>query len=61
MEIKIHATKKPVGQLRIQRQNQKITWEKWEWKCNTPKSMGCSRNSSTKEVYSDMSLSQETT
>lgn len=30
-----------------------------EWKCNIPKFMGCSENTSGREVHSDKCLSQE--
>ena len=40
--------------------NKKIPGDKWKWKCNDPKSMGCSKSSSKGEVYSDTSLPKET-
>ena len=60
VETKQHATKIPMDQWRTQRRNQKIPWDKWKWKHNTPKSMGCSKSSSKREVYSDTGLSQKT-
>ena len=60
MEIKQYSTKKPTGQWKSQRGNQKIIWDKWKWKYNFPKSMGCSKSSSKREVYSDINLPQET-
>ena len=34
--------------------------EKWQWKYDDPKPMGCSKSSSKREVYSYTSLPQET-
>ena len=42
------------------RGNQKIPRDKWQWKHNNPKPMGCSKSSSKREVYSYTSLPQET-
>ena len=58
MVTKQHATKKPMGQWRNQRGNQKIPQDKCKWKHNFPKSMGCSK-SSQREAYSDTGLPQE--
>ena len=33
---------------------------KWQWKHDDPKPMGCSKSSSKREVYSNTSLPQET-
>ena len=43
-----------------QRGNQKIPRDKWQWKHDDPKPMGCSKNSSKREVYSYTSLPHET-
>ena len=51
--------KKPMGHWRTQSGNQKIPRNKWKWKHNFPKCMGCSKSSSKTEVYSDTGLSQE--
>ena len=45
---------------RKQRENKKITGDIWKWKHNIPKSMGCNKSSSNREVHSDTSLPQET-
>ena len=45
---------------RNQRVNKKIPGDKWKWKYNNPKSMGCNKNSSKREIYSDASLLQKT-
>ena len=34
--------------------------EKWQWKHDNPKPMGCSKSSSKREVYSNKILPQET-
>ena len=59
MEAKQYATKQPVDHWRNQRGNQKIPRDKWKWKHNDPKPMGCSKSSSKWEVYSNTILSQE--
>ena len=41
------------------RGNEKISEDKWKWKHKDAKSIGWSKISSTKEVYSDTSLTQE--
>ena len=56
METKWHATKQQIGQWRTQN----ILWDKWKWKHKCPKSMGCSKSSSKREVCSDTGLPQET-
>ena len=38
----------------------KNTGDKWQWKHDDPKPMGCSKSSSKREVYSYTSLPQET-
>ena len=45
---------------RNQKGNQKIPRKKWQWIHNDPKSMGCSKRSSKREVYSHTILPQET-
>ena len=42
MRVK-HAARKPKGQLRKQRENQKIPQDKWKWKHNLAKPMECSK------------------
>ena len=32
--------------------NQKLPWNKWKWKHNNAKLMGCSKSSSKREVHS---------
>ena len=60
MEAKQYATKQPRDHWRNQRGNKKITRNKWQWKHNEPKPMGCSKSSSKREVYSNTILPQET-
>ena len=60
METKQHATIKPMGQWWIQKRNQTKRWDKWKWNQQLTKSMGCSKSSSKREVYSDTGLPQET-
>ena len=43
-----------------QKGNQRIPRDKWKWKHNDSKPMGCSKSSSKKEVYSNKILPQET-
>ena len=38
----------------------KIPGDKRKWKQNDPKSMGCNKNSSKREVYNNTSLQKET-
>ena len=57
METKQHATKKnPIGQ----RGNKKTPQDKWQWKHNRTKSMGCSISSPKMEVHSNTGLPQKT-
>ena len=42
---------------RNQRENHKTPRDKW--KHNNPRSMGCSKNSSKREIYSNTNLPQE--
>ena len=44
----------------VKRGTQKILRDKWQWRYDNPKSMGHSKSSSEKGVYSDTILSQET-
>ena len=60
MEIKQHIYKYPTGYWRNQKGNQKISRNKWQWKHDNSKFMGCSRTSSKREVYSNTILPQET-
>ena len=48
----------PMYHWRNQRENQKISGDIWKWKHNNPKSMGNSKNSSKRKVYSNTSLPQ---
>ena len=54
-ETKQHATKKSVGQ----RGNQKMPWDKQQWKHNFQKSVGCSVSGSKRKVCSDIGLTQK--
>ena len=60
MEAKQYVTTLPKDHWRNQRGNQKIARDKWQWKHDDPKPMGCSKSSSNREVYSNTSLPQET-
>ena len=60
MEAKQYATTQPMDHQRNQRGNPKILGDKWKQKHNDSKSMGHSKNSTKREVYSDTSLPQET-
>ena len=44
----------------IKEKYQKIPWDKWKRKHNVQKSMGCSKSTSKRKVYSDTGLPQET-
>ena len=44
----------------IEKEIKKICEDKWKWKHNDPKPMGCSKSSSKKEVYSNTMVPQET-
>ena len=59
MEMKQYANKTPMSQWGNQRGNKKIPQNKWKWKYNFPKYMGCSKSSSER-VYIDIWLPQET-
>ena len=43
---------KPRDHWRNQTGNQKIPRDKWQWKHDDPKPMGCSKSGSKREVYS---------
>ena len=60
MEIKQHIYKYPTGYWRNQKGNKKISRNKWQWKHDNSKLMGCSRTSSKREVYSNTILPLET-
>ena len=60
MEIKQHVPKKLTGYWRNQKGNQKISRNKWQWKHNNSKPMGCSKSSSKRGVYRNTTLPQET-
>ena len=60
MEIKQCVSKLPTGYWRNQKGNQKISRNKWQWKHDNSKPMGCSKSSSKREVYSNTILPQET-
>ena len=57
---KQYAMKQPMDHWRNQRGNLKIPTSKWQQRHNTPKPMGCRKSSSKREVYSNISLPQET-
>ena len=52
--------KNTVCQWRNQRGNQKIPRNKWQWKHDDPKPVGCSKSSSKREICSNKILTQET-
>ena len=60
MEIKQHVSKQPTGYWRNRKGNKKISRNKWQWKHDNLKPMGCSKSSSKREVYSNAILPQET-
>ena len=60
MEIKQHISKWPTGYWRNQKGNQNMSRNKWQWKHNNLKPMGCSKSSSKRQVYSNTILPQET-
>ena len=49
-----------MGYWRNQKRNKKIYRNKWQWKLDNSKPMGCSKSSSKREVYSNTILPQET-
>ena len=58
METEQHATEQLLGQWRNQMRNQKLPEDKWKY--NVPKSLGCSKSGTKREVYNNINLSQET-
>ena len=44
----------------IKREIKKISRNKWQWKHDNSKPVGCSKSSSKREIYSNTILSQET-
>ena len=56
METKEHTTEKPIGQWWNQRGNLKIPWDKWQWKHNHTKSMGCNKSRLKREIHSHTGL-----
>ena len=60
MEIKQHISKQPTGYWRNQKRNQKISRNKWQYRYNNSKPMGCSKSSSQREVYGNTIIPQET-
>ena len=46
MEIKQHISKQPMGYWRNQKGNKKNSRNKWQWKHDNSKPMGCSKSSS---------------
>ena len=59
MEVKEHPTKEWIGQQGNYRRNLKIHGSKWKWQHNIPKSLGCSKGSHKRKVYSNTGLTQE--
>ena len=59
MKAKQYAAKQPSDHQVNQTGNQKIPKDKWKWKLNDPKPVGCSKSSSKREVYSNIVLPQE--
>ena len=60
MEIKQHVSKEPAGYWINQKENKKISRNKWQWKHDNSKPMGCNKSSSKREVYTNTILPQET-
>ena len=48
------------GSMTISRKNQKITWSKWKWGQNNPKSEGDQESSPKREIHSIAGVSQKT-
>ena len=44
---------------KIKEEIKEIDWDKWKWKHNGPKSLGCSKICANREVYSNTGLPQE--
>ena len=53
MEAKQYATKQPMDHQKNQRGNLKNPSNKWKWKYNDPKPMGCSKSSAKRKHISD--------
>ena len=49
MERKQHVSKQPTAYWRNQKWNQKVSRNKWQWKHDNSKPMGCSKSSSKGE------------
>ena len=49
-----------MGYWRYHKKIQKVSRNKWQWKHNNSKPMGCSESGSKREVYSNTILPQET-
>ena len=60
MEVKQYISKWWTGYWINQKGNRKISRNKWQWKPDNSKPMGCSKSSSMKEVYSNTIPPQET-
>ena len=60
MEIKQHILNNQQVTEETKREIKKISRNKWQWKQDNPKPMGCSKSSSKREVYSNTILPQET-
>ena len=60
MEAKRYVTKQPRDHGGNQRGDQKIPRDKWQWKHDNLKPIGCSKRSSKREIYNNTSLPQET-
>ena len=59
-EAKPYVTKQTMDHWINQKRNKKMPKEKWKWKHNDPKPMGCCKSSSNTEVYRNTILPQET-
>ena len=60
-QLNIMLIKKTFGSLKKSKKKfKKIPRNKWQWKHDNSKHMGCSKSSSKREVYSNTVLSQET-
>ena len=59
MKAKQYATEQPIDQWRNQRENKKITRDKWQRIYGKTKPMGYSKRSSEREIYSNTISPQE--
>ena len=59
MKITQHVSKEPAGYWRNQKGNQKISRNKWQWKYDNSKPMGCSKSSSKREAIQSYLKKQE--